>query len=45
MSDPTPPAYDEFSLFHENAEEAGLPFDGPPAGAPRVARGGRRAAG
>jgi len=24
------PAYDEFSLFHENAEEAGLPFDGPP---------------
>jgi len=35
MSDPTPspddPAiYDEFSLFHENAEEFGLPFDGPP---------------
>jgi len=22
--------YDEFSLFHENAEEVGLPFDGPP---------------
>jgi len=22
--------YDEFGLFHENAEEAGLPFDGPP---------------
>jgi pimeloyl-ACP methyl ester carboxylesterase len=22
--------YDEFSLFHENAEEFGLPFDGPP---------------
>lgn len=22
--------YDEFSLFHENAEEAGLPFDAPP---------------
>jgi pimeloyl-ACP methyl ester carboxylesterase len=22
--------YDEFSLFHENAEEAGLPFAGPP---------------
>jgi pimeloyl-ACP methyl ester carboxylesterase len=22
--------YDEFSLFHENAEEAGLPWDGPP---------------
>jgi len=24
------PTYDEFSLFHENAAEAGLPFDGPP---------------
>src|SRR5271165_3697475 len=24
------PTYDEFSLFHENAEEAGLPFDAPP---------------
>ncbi len=24
------PAYDEFSLFHENAEEFGLPFDAPP---------------
>src|SRR4051794_14888898 len=23
--------YDEFSLFHENAEEFGLPYDGPPA--------------
>jgi pimeloyl-ACP methyl ester carboxylesterase len=23
-------AYDEFSYFHENAEEFGLPFDGPP---------------
>jgi pimeloyl-ACP methyl ester carboxylesterase len=23
--------YDEFGLFHENAEEYGLPFDGPPA--------------
>jgi pimeloyl-ACP methyl ester carboxylesterase len=22
--------YDEFSLFHENAEEYGLPYDGPP---------------
>ncbi len=22
--------YDEFSLFHENAEEVGLPYDGPP---------------
>jgi pimeloyl-ACP methyl ester carboxylesterase len=24
-------AYDEFGLFHENAEEFGLPWDGPPA--------------
>jgi pimeloyl-ACP methyl ester carboxylesterase len=23
-------AYDEFGLFHENAEEHGLPYDGPP---------------
>ncbi len=23
-------AYDEFSMFHENAEEYGIPFDGPP---------------
>ena len=23
-------AYDEFSMFHENAEEFGLPYDGPP---------------
>jgi len=23
-------AYDEFSLFHENAEEFGIPYDGPP---------------
>ena len=23
--------YDEFALFHENAEEFGLPYDGPPA--------------
>ena len=30
MSDPMPATYDEFSLFHENAEEAGLPFDRPP---------------
>ena len=22
--------YDEFSMFHENAEEFGLPYDGPP---------------
>jgi pimeloyl-ACP methyl ester carboxylesterase len=26
----TPTAYDEFGLFHENAEEFGLPYDGPP---------------
>ena len=25
-----PVPYDEFSLFHENAEEFGLPYDGPP---------------
>ena len=24
------PAYDEFGLFHENAEEFGIPFDSPP---------------
>jgi pimeloyl-ACP methyl ester carboxylesterase len=24
------PAYDEFGLFHENAEEFGIPFDAPP---------------
>ena len=30
MSEPTSVTYDEFSLFHENAEEAGLPFDRPP---------------
>ena len=24
------PSYDEFGLFHENAEEFGLPYDGPP---------------
>src|SRR5581483_3658975 len=23
--------YDEFGLFHENAQEYGLPYDGPPA--------------
>jgi hypothetical protein len=23
--------YDEFGLFHENAEEFGLPYDGPPS--------------
>ncbi|HEV7526601.1 MAG TPA: alpha/beta hydrolase [Acidimicrobiia bacterium] len=27
---PTAPAYDEFSLFHENAEEFGIPWTGPP---------------
>jgi pimeloyl-ACP methyl ester carboxylesterase len=26
-----PTEYDEFGLFHENAEEYGLPYDGPPA--------------
>ncbi len=30
MSDVTPPTYDEFSLFRENAEEVGLPYDHPP---------------
>ncbi len=30
MTDAPPPTYDEFSMFHENAEEAGLPWDGPP---------------
>lgn len=25
-----PPAYDEFGLFHENAQEAGLAWNGPP---------------
>ena len=39
MTDPAP-TYDEFSLFHENAEEAGLPFDGPPV-VRRESRGGR----
>ena len=31
MSDPTSATYDEFSLFHENAAEAGLPFDAAPS--------------
>ena len=34
MGPVTPPErieYDEFGLFHENAAEYGLPFDGPPA--------------
>ena len=26
-----PVAYDEFGMFHENAEEYGLPYEGPPA--------------
>ena len=34
-------AYDEFSLFHENAEEFGLPYDGPPVGPARVRGRGR----
>ena len=28
MADRVP--YDEFAYFHENAEEFGLPYDGPP---------------
>ena len=28
---PEPEPYDEFGLFHENAAEYGLPYDGPPA--------------
>jgi pimeloyl-ACP methyl ester carboxylesterase len=31
MSAPERVEYDEFGLFHENATEYGLPFDGPPA--------------
>ena len=31
MSAPERVEYDEFGLFHENAAEYGLPFDGPPA--------------
>jgi pimeloyl-ACP methyl ester carboxylesterase len=31
MSQQPPTRYDEFSLFHENAEEFGLPYKGPPA--------------
>ena len=31
--------YDEFGLFHENAEEAGLPWDGPPVVRARRGRG------
>ena len=27
---PTAPVYDEFALFHENAEEFGIPWSGPP---------------
>ena len=28
---PLRPPYDEFALFHENAEEFGIPWNGPPA--------------
>ena len=35
--------YDEFSMFHENAAEFGLPYDGPPERAPRAHRSRRRA--
>ncbi len=31
MTDQPPEPYDEFSLFHENAAEAGLPYPGPPS--------------
>ena len=32
--------YDEFSMFHENAEEFGIPYGGPPTvGAPLGADG------
>lgn len=31
MGDTKPLHYDEFGLFHENAQEFGLPFDSPPA--------------
>jgi pimeloyl-ACP methyl ester carboxylesterase len=30
VTEPTPAGYDEFSLFADNASEAGLPYDGPP---------------
>ena len=30
MGVPEPEAYDEFGLFHENAAEYGLPYEGPP---------------
>ena len=30
MGVPEPQPYDEFGLFHENAAEYGLPYDGPP---------------
>ena len=36
--------YDEFSLFHENAEEFGLPYDGPPTVRPGGGRGRPRPA-
>ncbi|HEV2368339.1 MAG TPA: alpha/beta hydrolase, partial [Acidimicrobiales bacterium] len=31
MPEPERIDYDEFGLFHENAAEFGLPYDGPPA--------------
>lgn len=34
---PTAPAYDEFSLFHENAEEFGIPWTPPTVGRAEVA--------
>jgi pimeloyl-ACP methyl ester carboxylesterase len=30
VTDDAPLHYDEFALFHENAQEYGLPYDGPP---------------
>ena len=38
-------AYDEFSYFHENAEEFGLPYDGPPTVRRESVEVGDRAAG
>ena len=35
-------SYDEFGLFHENAEEFGLPYDGVAGRAARVGRRRRR---
>ena len=38
----TAPAYDEFGLFHENAEEFGIELQGRPDRAPGRGRGRRR---